>query len=291
MNIFFHIEGGLGKNIMATAVLKALKKKYSKANIHVVSAYPDVFLNNPNVFKAHKADNISNFYEDLVKDKKVKVFIADPYRQSDYLTKEKHLIKIWCEMYGLKYNGETPELFISQPEVDYYLPFYNKVDKPILAIQPNGGPNNLNYNYSWTRDIPTPTVMKIIEEFKNEYTIVHIKRKDQQSYPDTAHALDNFRSIAVLLSLSKKRLLIDSFAQHLCKALNLPSIVCWVTTDPKIFGYNLHNNIKANPFTKPVNYSEAIYEPFLLAQGINTFPYTQLDGVFNVDEIISSLRK
>lgn len=276
---------------MATAVLKAFKKKYNKANIHISTAYPDVFLNNPNVFKVHNINQLGNFYENYVQGTKHKIFVSDPYRESAFLGKEKHLIKIWCEMYGLKYNGETPEIFLSQPEVDYYLPFYNKVGKPIMVIQPNGGPDNLSFNYSWTRDIPEPIVNKIIKEFKDEYAIVHIKRKDQTSYPGVMEALDNFRSIAVLLSVSKKRLLIDSFTQHLCKALSLPSTVCWVTTSPKIFGYNLHNNIESEPFNKAINYSGKTFEPFLLAEGINTFPYQQLDNVFNIDKIIASLKK
>ena len=50
MNIIFQIEGGLGKSIMATAMVKVIKKRYKNANIIVVTAYPDVFLNNPDVF-------------------------------------------------------------------------------------------------------------------------------------------------------------------------------------------------------------------------------------------------
>ncbi len=44
--------------------------------------------------------------------------------------------------------------------------------------------------------------------YKNDYTIIHIKREDQKIYPDTMQALDGFRSIAILLQLSSKRLLI-----------------------------------------------------------------------------------
>ena len=47
MNIIFGIDGGLGKSIMATAIVQAIKKKFKKSNLVVVTAYPDVFLNNP----------------------------------------------------------------------------------------------------------------------------------------------------------------------------------------------------------------------------------------------------
>jgi hypothetical protein len=45
--------------------------------------------------------------------------------------------------------------------------------------------------------------------------------------------------------LSQKRLLIDSFAQHACAALMLPSVVCWIGTSPDKLGYNIHKNIRA----------------------------------------------
>jgi hypothetical protein len=54
------------------------------------------------------------------------------------------------------------------------------------------------------------SVEQVIEVFKNDYNIVHVKRQDQITYANTSQALDSIRSIAVLLMMSKKRLLIDS---------------------------------------------------------------------------------
>ena len=131
-NIIFAIEGGLGKSIMATAVLKAIKAQYKKANILVSTAYPDVFINNPNVNKIITSANNSGIYRDYVQNKDAKVFISDPYSTSDYITESKHLIEIWCDMFGIKYNGEMPELFLSKAEKQYFEPFY-RLDKPIKA--------------------------------------------------------------------------------------------------------------------------------------------------------------
>ena len=36
MNIIFKIDGGLGKSIMGTAIIKVIKKKYPKSNIIVL---------------------------------------------------------------------------------------------------------------------------------------------------------------------------------------------------------------------------------------------------------------
>ena len=102
-------------------------------------------------------------------------------------------------------------------------------------------------------------------------------------------ALDNYRSIAILLQLSNKRLLIDSFGQHLAASLDLKSTVCWISTNPEVFGYKLHDNIKANPFTKEPNYQNAQYQPFGLSEGIHNIPYNDLTDIFDTNKIIESI--
>jgi ADP-heptose:LPS heptosyltransferase len=287
--VIFAIDGGLGKSIMATAVLKAIKKQYKKANILVSTAYPDVFINNPNVNKIITNTNNSGIYRDYVQNKDAKVFISDPYSTSDYITESKHLIQIWCEMFGVQYNGEMPELFLSKAEKQYYEPFY-KLDKPIMAIQPHGGAINQPLKYSWTRDIPVPIMEQIIERFKEDYAIVHIKRDDQFMYQNTIGALDNFRSIAILLTMASKRLLIDSSAMHIATALNLQSIVTWVGTNPKVFGYDIHKNILANPFTKELDLNHSFYQKLPLFEDISKIPYNDLNEVFDVKKIIDELK-
>ncbi len=290
MNVIFQIDGGLGKSIMATAMVKVIRKRYKNSHIIVVTAYPDVFLNNPHINECFRIEEMGGAYLKYVKDQDCKIFTEDPYRNTSFLTDKEHLFKTWCRIYGLNYNNEQPQLYLTQPEVDYFKPFY-QVEKPILAIQPNGGPQGQGFQYSWTRDIPQPTMNEIIKHYKEDYTIVHIKREDQQQYPDTLHALDGFRSIAILLQLSSKRLLIDSFSQHLAAAMDKKSTVCWVTTKPKIFGYKLHDNIIATPFTKEPQLERSVYQPFNLAQDISSIPYNDLNEIFNANAIIESINK
>lgn len=291
MNVIFQIEGGLGKSIMATAIVKVIKKHYKNANLIVITGYPDIFLNNPDVFEIHNINQINGLYLKLIKDQKCKIFTEDPYRNSDFITEQSiPLLKTWCKIYGLNYNNEQPQIYLTQPEIDYFTPFY-KTDKPILAIQPHGGPEGLGYQYSWTRDIPSINVNEIIEYYKDDYTIIHIKRPDQIIYENTLQALDGFRSIAILLQIANKRLLIDSFAQHLSAALNKKSTVCWISTKPEIFGYKHNINIKSNPFTKEPNLVSAIYNPFNLSQDISSIPYNNLNEIFDTNKIIESINK
>jgi len=289
MNVIFQIQGGLGKSVAGTAVLKAIKKKYSKANIIVVTEHPQVFINNPNTNRVLQSHQTNGLYKTYIDKKDVKVFFADPYHHNDFITEEKHLIAIWCEMYGLEYNGEMPEIFLSKGEKEYFSQFY-KLDKPIMAIQPNGGALGQPLKYSWTRDIPASVVNHVVNYFKSDYAIVHIKREDQLIYENTIGAMDDWRSIAIMLTMSSKRFLIDSSSMHIATALNLPSVVGWIGTNPKVFGYEMHKNIMANDFTKEINIEHNAYSKNLLFEDISTFPYNSFDEVFNIDEIITNLR-
>ena len=289
MNVIFQIQGGLGKSVAGTAVLKAIKKKYSKANIIVVTEHPQVFINNPNTNRVLQSHQTNGLYKTYIDKKDVKVFFADPYHHNDFITEEKHLIAIWCEMYGLEYNGEMPEIFLSKGEKEYFSQFY-KLDKPIMAIQPNGGALGQPLKYSWTRDIPASVVNQVVNYFKSDYAIVHIKREDQLIYENTIGAMDDWRSIAIMLTMSSKRFLIDSSSMHIATALNLPSVVGWIGTNPLVFGYGMHTNIVANDFTKEINIEHNAYSKNLLFEDISTFPYNSFEEVFNVDEIITNLR-
>ena len=292
MTVVFHIDGGLGKHIMGTAIVKVLRRYHPKDTLHVVCAYPDVFKNNPLVDHVHQNGQQGPFYSTYIKNREAncKIYYSDPYTHTDFILEQDHLYNIWCKQWNLEYQGETPELFLTKTEIDYFTPFYKR-EKPLLVIQPNGGPAGQKFNYSWTRDLPESTVLNVIEEFKSTYDIVHIKREDQKLYPDTLHALDGFRSIAILLSMSDKRLLIDSFSQHLAAAFNLPSTVCWVTTSPKVFGYDMHNNIEANPFTLKAEFPNNLYQPFALSQDISSCPYKNDLEIFDINKVIDSIKK
>ncbi len=289
MNIIFDISGGLGKNVLSTAVLKAIRAEYPKANIIVLTSYPDVFINNPSVNKVIQHGSTTGLYRDYIMDKDSKVFITDPYTTSDYLTESKHLIEIWCKLCEVPYNNELPELFISKAEIEYFAPFY-KLDKPIMAIHTNGGPIDQPLKYSWTRDIPGSIVKDVIDYYKSKYTIVHIKREDQPMYENTVAALDSFRSIAVMLVLSERRLLIDSSVMHIAAALELPSLVCWIGTSPKVFGYDMHANLEANAPDKELHLDHPYLQRLPLFEDISKCPYSETSKIFDSFDIIKALK-
>jgi len=287
--IIFQITGGIGKSVAATAVCEGLKKKYQDCELIVVTAYPEVFFNNPFVSKCYNYNQILYFYKDNIENKEFELFIHDPYSTTSFIKQEKHLIEIWFDLFDIKYENEKPNLYLTDVELNYHR---SKLisDKPILIIQTNGGAENQQLKYSWARDIPVNVTLKIIEEFLPTHNIFHIRRDDQISFQNTTQIKDEFRSIASILTLSNIRLFMDSFAQHTAAAMNLPSTVLWTANNPKVFGYNLHNNIIANPETKPTDLRHSYINKYDITGNPLEFPYFNESEIFNVDEIIKKLK-
>lgn len=289
MNIIFSINGGIGKCIIATAVCRAIKKQHSEDQLIVISGYPEVFLNNPNVDRTFTFGNMSYFYQDFIENKAFRVFLHDPYVETEFLKQDEHLSKTWCRMFGIEHDGEHPEIFLTERENTF---FSNKFisDKPILLLQTNGGASNQELKYSWARDIPSIVVENVIDEYTEGYNIVHMRRDDQPSYKGTTFVSDNFRALCVLISLSEKRLFMDSFGHHAAAALNKPSTVLWIANTPVVFGHSLHHNVIANPFTKKPELRHAYLQKFDIVGNLLEFPYNNEAEIFNAKQVIDSLK-
>jgi hypothetical protein len=95
----------------------------------------------------------------------------------------------------------------------------------------------------------------------------------------------------VLISLSRKRLFIDSFCQHTAAALELPSTVCWITNKPNVFGYEFHDNILSNTFTVKPELRNSYLSKFNISGDLLEFPYNNESEIFNIDIIISSIKR
>jgi len=289
-NVIFNIEGGIGKSIMATAVCEVIKKKYPDSKLIVLTSYPEVFLCNPHVDKCIHHNMRAYFYQDYIDGKNIELMLHNPYLETNYVLRKEHLLETWCNMFDLRYNNEMPKIYLTEREKEFYSKQFSS-DKPIFAIQTNGGALNQNIKYSWARDIPFSVAQQVVNSFKDEYNILHIRRDDQLQLTNTYPVSADFRSIFGLIYLSKKRLFMDSFAQHTARALDLDSVVCWIVNTPKQFGYENNINILANPETVKPELKNSFLDKYNIGGELLEFPYNSETEIFNTDEIIESLKK
>ena len=286
----FHIEGGLGKHVLATAVAKCIKNNHPNRKLIVVCAYPEIYLNLGFVDRVYRIGMTPYFYEDYIKDKDSLIFKHEPYFTSDHINKKLQLIVNWCKLFGLDYNNETPEITFNFRQQQIAKNKWQR-EKPVMVIQTNGGPlQDQPHPYSWTRDIPYNVAQEIVNHFSQYYHIIQICRDKSNVLTGVEAHFEPMSNMELfsLLAFSQKRLLIDSCLQHAAAALKLPSTVLWVGTSPKVFGYNIHNNIVAQ-LPETVKLPDSYLFDYNFNGSVHECPMFDTN-IFNINEIIEIVK-
>ena len=290
----FNIEGGIGKHVASTAVVKAYKKAHPTTKIIVVCAWPETYLMNKDIHRVYRLGNVPYFYEDYILGKDTVVFAQEPYKQTPHLTKKQSLAATWCDMIGVPYNGEQPYLNFNMREKSYIDPEIAKIQKtkPILLFQPFGGPgkNHQAENYSWARDIHPEVAQYLVNQLKEHYQIIHIcydfhtKLEGVIRYEKEVPKKQLFN----MMRYADRCLFVDSSLQHAAAAMGKPSTVVWVATEPELFGWDLHQNI-----TPPVKLPKGTIDSYLFdytfTGAIHECPYNDVNEMFDVNAIVQSL--
>jgi len=241
------ISGGLGKNVAATALVKSLKQNYPDRRLIIVCSWPQVFLNNPNIDRVYSIGMTPHFYEDYIQNEDSIICNQEPYNQTGHITKQQHLLKSWCELLGIEYTNQQPQLFYNYAEQKRFS--HQPSPKPVLLIHTGGGPINEEAEYNWTRDIPPEFASSIVDKYSSTHNIIQVtKPKGYRLQHPSVKIIDTHMTNLNLFSLLKnsdKRILIDSCLQHAAAAMDLPSTVLWIGTSPILFGYEQHLNIIA----------------------------------------------
>lgn len=286
--LIFIVNGGAGKNVLATAVVKAIKTAQPDTKIIVVTGYKDVWVHNPNVFRIYQQGNIQYFYSDYVKGKDTRIVATEPYSTNDYLLRKKHLIQIWCDLAGVKYNNEKPELFFNNREVEFVQRRFLDGRK-IFLIQTNGGFQQ-EVKISWMRDMPLDVAQQVVSQFNREYRTIHIRRDDQPVLSGVEQFSGSLRDLFLLIRFSEKRLFIDSLPQHVACALKKQSTVLWIRNTPEMLGYTMHDNLVTKAEDEIDTLSNSILEPYDIAGNIYQCPFKEGTKLFDIDEIVESIK-
>ena len=290
----FNIEGGIGKHVSSTAVVKAYKNNHPSTKIVVVCAWPEVYLNNKDVHRVYRLGNVPYFYEDYILGKNTAVFAQEPYKTTAHIGKTQHLIKTWCDMIGIKYSGESPSLNFNMREKAWIDPEIAKIQKvkPLLMFQPFGGPGKHHQAdpYSWARDIHPEVAQVIVDNLKEHYQIIHICYDFHHKLNDVIRYEKEIpkKQLFNMLRFADRCLFVDSSLQHAAAALGKSSTVVWVATQPELFGYEMHTNIKA-PVQLPKGTIDSYLFDYTFTGAVHECPYDDVSQMFDVNAIVQSL--
>jgi len=282
MKILLGIEGGIGKNIAATGAVRIAAEG---AEVDVITAHPSIWEGNININKVwdwNRVEYMSSFIKQYDR-----VIFDDPYRHTQFLLGGLDITAIYNIMLNDKSEPVKPDIFLNKAEHLHVAQLLKDIKKPIFVVQTNGGTEN---GYAWPRDIPLEEAVEILNPFAEDYEIIHLKGPNQLEISGIKHTAElNIRQSLVVLSMSTKRLLIDSIYQHAAAAMDLPSTVLWIMTEKEKFGYQLHTNIECN---KPeLSNTDRLDHMFKgLWNSTDACPFAPNQKIFDTKKIIDTLK-
>ena len=288
--VIFHVEGGHGKNVMATAVCRAIKKLHPDRKLIVVCAWDGPFFYNPDVFRFYTFGQMQFFFTDFIKPDTI-IYRQEVYHTEDHILQRKHLTQSWCDMYNIPYDGYKPKIYLNPRELEIARDKIKPDGRPIMLLQTHGGSPQGQYSKkSWFRDMPIEIAQKLVNYFSKSYRILHIKSPEQPVLQGVEQLTLPYRELYAVFPLSTKRLFIDSFSQHVAAALDLQSTVVWIGNKPEIFGYPEHINITPNAsYVRELN-KFSYLEQFDISGQIQQFPYDTVN-LFDINKIIEAVNK
>ena len=284
--VIWHIQGGLGKNVAATALIPSIKETYPDRKLIMIVSWPEIFLNNPLIDRVYQIGQAPYFFQDYVENKDVIIFRHEPYHQTGHINMTKHLVENWCDLMGLKYTGQQPKIHLNYVQ-QQLIGLWTR-EKPIMVLQTNGGPgDDKSLSYSWTRDMPQEVAQTIVNKYKDQYHIIQITRSNGYVLGNVERfdkKLSNIELFAVL-GAAKKLILIDSCLQHAAASFNIKATVLWIGTSPTVFGYKLHNNIKAHLPKKANQLIGSYLFDYQFENNTHECPYIDVKEIFSVEQL------
>jgi hypothetical protein len=286
-NLIVVSEGGVGKVICSTAVVKRLAEEFPEKKIIVITGYPDIFLYNPNVYKCFNFGNPLYFYDDYVNPESF-VIKVEPYTEYGYMFQSKHIIDTWCEMIGIERKGAMPEMFFMDNELGSSKAYVDKITnggkKKFIMLQWIGGliPQAKDeialidaLGRMHRRSLSKPTAQKLANKLIARDYVVGVVQ--HENFPELDGTTKLFfpnapvRGVIALLKHAEGFIGIDSFLHHASLIFNKKGVVVWGGTNPKKLGYDCHTNL-----TK-----EVCKTPFCHRPDSYVFDSTSIGSIWN----------
>lgn len=275
-----NVEGGLGKNVMFTSILKEFKEQKGYDEVYVISPYYDVFKSCSAVTDAFPPGQ-GTLYQELVLDEDCDIYWKEPYSNQKFIKKQCHLFEAWAEELGFELyhpgNQYVPQLDRVAEEYPKVAEIANKkMDEwmhDFCIVQFNGGQSPLGDMKAEYHDQQQAIKRnyykgeKIVELLREKYpnaTMVHFALPNEPTLAGTVKVEVPYLTYRLLAKEAKAVVCIDSSLQHLSTGACNNVTVIWGETRPEHFGYVCNTNVCAmnvlnsQPYFKPLGISPSI---------------------------------
>jgi hypothetical protein len=257
----FRVENGLGKHIVFSALIPELFAKYGKINI--ISAYNDVFMNNPMIENSWNIDFFEQNKKELSNQIKY-LYYHEPYK-GEYSYSNIHILQSWCNAYELNYNNVgLPQIFLNDELKEIVANFKKEIGTKYFLTQFSGGQPALGFNPQMQyelnmlrvqRNYPVQMATILVNKLKKhfpDYKFIDFTLPNEPSVYGTERIQMPYLCYIELIKDAKEVICIDSSLGHLSASCCKKAYILWNTlaeATPQKYGWDIHNNISAPNLT------------------------------------------
>lgn len=251
------LNGGIGKHVCATTLLRYIQEKEPDSQITVISGYPEVFLFNPRVHR-NLHFMTSYVFDDYINGTDLR--IGDPYHLMEYYGNEKHISQVFPKAYRFESENENtyPELYIGDEEQRKVKEFAMQSKNPLITIQATGGnqmmqsPHKDPKQFS-PRDLSLEVAQKIVDIcVARGFNVIQVALPQEYHLKNVViFEGQPFRSYIPIIPHISAHIGIDSAMMHAVAAFKKEALIFWNNTHEKTLGYpnmiNVHRDKCPNP--------------------------------------------
>jgi len=248
--IVVQVDGGIGRVICSLPALEQLSKK---RRVIVLTSFPEVFFNNPCIYKAYNL-NREYLWDDVIKHGEF--VYPEPYFNHMYYNQKHHLIQSFNYILtGKAGSVTTGSICLTHDEKVWASEFITTrrqefEGKKIVLLQCFGSGAKIEDNKicdSSYRSLPTEVVDKICENTNHLYiNASHI----HMNYANVWQQDFTTRQLIALTAYCDFIVSVDSFLIHAAAVFNKKSVVFFGGTDLRNLGYPDNIIIKRQGYPK-----------------------------------------
>lgn len=254
----FRIEGGLGKHIVFTSLIKPLFDKFGKINI--ISSYDDIFSENEYVENSWSAAYFDQNRDEL-KEFIDEILFHEPYK-TDFGMVDSHINESWGKAFGVE-PEDLPSFTADIKTLETSINFRKNLGKYFIVQFSGGQPplefnsdnpymyNHLQLARNYPHQMGSIFIGKLKQKFP-DYTIVDFTLPNEPKVNGCERLILPYTGYKELCSGAADIICIDSSLAHIAAVANKSAIVLWNTNaegKPNNYGWSIHKNIEAPDLT------------------------------------------
>ena len=251
----FVLEGGIGKQVAFTALIKELKKRNGVA---ILTPYVDIFVGIPEVDAVY--DMASTPLTPEFFRKFNNIYHQDAYK-GNYEKGDYHLIDAYCDICHISKVDRKPYLpqkfAVSVPEGKYVIVQFSGGQSPInFNAQSSYQTNNMRIGRNYVEN-----AQEIVDYLISKgYKVIQYGLPNEPRFKGILTYDMPYMNYLELIRKAEFIVAIDSSLMHLTASTDTKGVILWGMTSPQQLGYKQFTNLESDlPQVVKIN-SEKIYK-------------------------------